>query len=44
MAYLKSKIPPKGKEEKGAEYYYVEALKYNRQDYESKIEYANLLV
>jgi hypothetical protein len=37
MAYLKSKVPPKGKEEKGSEYYYTEAIRFNRNDFDSKI-------
>ncbi len=44
MGYLKSKIPPKNKEDKGAEHYYNEALKFNRRDFESKIEFASILV
>ena len=43
MGYLKSKIPPRSKDEKGAEHYYGEALKFNRKDFESKIEYASIL-
>jgi hypothetical protein len=33
MGYLKSKIPPKNKEDKGAEHYYGEALKFNRKEF-----------
>lgn len=44
MAYLKSKIPPRQKDEKNAEYYYAEAIRFNRHDFDSKIEFANLLV
>lgn len=44
MAYLKSKVPPRSKEEKTAEYYYGEAIKFSRQDFDAKIEFANLLV
>jgi hypothetical protein len=33
MGYLKSKIPPKNKEDRGSEYYYAEALKFNRKDF-----------
>lgn len=44
MAYLKSKIPQKTKEEKTAEEYYVSALTYNKNDFEVKIEYSNILL
>jgi hypothetical protein len=43
MGYLKSKVP-RAKEDRPPEEYYSEALKFNRLDFESKIEYANLLV
>jgi len=43
LGYLKSKVP-RVKEDRAPEEYYSEALKFNRLDFESKIEYANLLV
>lgn len=44
MAYLKSKVPPRKNDEKGPEHYYGEALKFNRHDFEAKIEFTNILV
>ena len=43
MGYLKSKIPGR-RDEKNADYYYTEAIKFNKYDFDSKIEYANVLV
>jgi RNA polymerase-associated protein CTR9 len=46
MAYLKAKVGSSGKQkdERTAEHYYSEAIKFNRHDFEAKIEYANILV
>ena len=43
MAFLLMKVPTRTHSERGPEFYFKEAIKYNRNDYEAAIDYGSYL-